>query len=198
MYLGELVVGIAYLVVLAATTPTLGLTSSRLTRGDTVELQWSGVSEGLYPLSLQARFFNETDDGVFSIRSTIANGLTRDRFDWEDIPAPLDHVPNARYELILLPEGERGPRVAYEGLFRVVEAEDSDETDDDSSPGDSSEGDSPRARLDQDDDDGDDNQRVAIGTGVGLGLGLPVVLGSAWLLRRRRNRMDGWRRETEK
>ncbi|KAH6985750.1 hypothetical protein BKA56DRAFT_295137 [Ilyonectria sp. MPI-CAGE-AT-0026] len=190
----ELVVAIAYLVALAASTSTLGLTTSRLARGDTAKLRWTGVSEKHYPLSLQARFFNETGDGVFSIRSTIANGLTRDRFDWKDVPAPLDHVPNARYELILVPEGESGPRVGYEGLFRVVEGDGSDETDGGSPGGDSPGGDSGSDSG----HDGDDKRNIAIGTGVGLGLGLPLVIGAAWWFRRRRKgRMGRRKKEAE-
>ncbi|KAH7148843.1 hypothetical protein EDB81DRAFT_793480 [Dactylonectria macrodidyma] len=182
------------LVAVAATTSTLGLASRSLTRGDSVELRWSGVSDKHYPLSLQARFFNETSDGVFSIRSTIANGLTRDRFSWENVPAPLDHIPNARYELILVPEGESGPRVGYDGLFRVVEAE---ESDDGSSSGESPTEDTGPAS--EDDHDKDSKRKIAIGAGVGLGLGLPFLLGAAWWLRRRRKIRTGQRkRDSEK
>ncbi|KAH7149605.1 hypothetical protein B0J13DRAFT_524233 [Dactylonectria estremocensis] len=183
------------IVAVTAMTSNLGLSSRSLTRGDSVELRWSGVSDEHYPLSLQARFFNETGDGVFSIRSTIANGLTRDRFSWENVPAPLDHIPNAKYELILVPEGENGPRVGYDGLFRVVEAE---ESDDDSSSGKSPTEDAG-PRSGEDDYDGDAKRKIAIGTGVGLGLGLPLVLGAVWWLKRRRKSITGRRkRDSEK
>ncbi|KAK7423620.1 hypothetical protein QQZ08_008974 [Neonectria magnoliae] len=165
----------------AAATSTLGLASSRLTRGSTIGLRWTGVSAEHYPLALQARFFNDTDDGVFCVRTTIASGLTQDRFEWEDVPAPLDHVPGARYELVLVPEGESGPRVGYEGLFRVVEDE---ETIDDLSETGSS-GDSPNSSEEQD-GDGHDTRKVAIGAGVGVGVGLPLALGAAWSLKRKR------------
>ncbi|KAK7419916.1 hypothetical protein QQX98_003104 [Neonectria punicea] len=180
----------------AAATSTLGLASSRLTRGSTIDLRWTGVSAKHYPLALQARFFNDTDDGVFSIRTTIASGLTQDRFEWEDVPAPLDHVPGARYELVLVPEGESGPRVGYEGLFRVVEDDDSDETIDDLSET-GSPGDSPNSSEEQD-GGGHDTWKVAIGAGVGVGIGLPLVLGSASLLKKRRKYTVGRKkRETD-
>lgn len=129
--------------------------------------------------------------------SWVLDGLTRDRFDWKDVPAPLDHVPNARYELILVPEGESGPRVGYEGLFRVVEVDDSDETDGGSSGGDSPGG-NPGSDSEPDSHDNDDKHSIAIGTGVGLGLGLPLVIGAAWWLRRRRKgRMGRKKKEAE-
>lgn len=66
-------VAVAAIASAVTATSTLGLASSRLTRGDTIHLRWTGVSAEHYPLALQARFFNDTDDGVFSIRTTIAS-----------------------------------------------------------------------------------------------------------------------------
>ncbi|KAH6899697.1 hypothetical protein B0T10DRAFT_468438 [Thelonectria olida] len=173
----------AYLIVLVASTSTLGLATDRVVRGQTVQLTWTGVSEEHYPLSLQARFFNDTPNGVFSIRATIANGLTGTSFEWKAIPAPLDYFPTARYELILVPEGANEPRVGYEGLFRIVEAKNSESDSDTIS--------ARETLLDSEKEHGDrsDNKEsVALGTGIGLGFGIPLAAASAWWLSRRKSR----------
>ncbi|KPM42051.1 hypothetical protein AK830_g4522 [Neonectria ditissima] len=182
----------------ATATATLSLESSRLRRGDTIHLRWPGVSAEHYPLALQARFFNDTDDGIFSIRTTIASGLTDDRFEWQDVPAPLDHVPGARYELVLVPEGASGPRVGYEGLFRVVEGGLNETDDGIFETGDElSETGGEQSSSHRDEEgggDGRDAQRVAVGAGVGLGVGVPLALGLAWLLNKRRKYALGRRK----
>ncbi|KAB5535085.1 hypothetical protein GE09DRAFT_348885 [Coniochaeta sp. 2T2.1] len=164
-----------------------GVSFDRITEGDSLDLTWdsSGLERDSFPLVITVSLINQTDSGVYGVKTNLSTIVNTTSYVWQGLPYPAPFLPTAQYQVeirSLLAGSSNGQSVVARSPFFAVRPALQTDAFPPADAGDEPAPDSPGHRgLSR-------NASIALGVVVGafslMGVGVVV-----WGFRRRQRRL---------
>ncbi|KAJ9142228.1 hypothetical protein NKR19_g7297 [Coniochaeta hoffmannii] len=173
-----------------------GISFDRITESGPLSLTWDndGLSADSFPLVVAVSLINQTDSGVYGVRTHLSESVNTTSYLWQGVPYPAPYLPTAQYQVEVRsqeasPSNGQTVVVARSPFFYIHPAQQFS-----SSPGDTS--DEPASEPPR---HGGLSRNASIAIGVVVGVFSVMALGIVtWCFQRRQRRAREERRRRKR